>query len=437
MQLSSPALSGSPQRECFGHILRAALAAVEPEAATRRQLGWLGRDSIRIGSVLLPTPRSVSLLSVGKAALPMARGALQALEGRVERVLVVAPERAEIEFDGAFDCIVAEHPLPGAGSLRAGSAAKQLAGSLGEGDLLLACISGGSSSMLFAPRGASAQAIARATNTCMRAGLPIERLNRVRAALDELKFGGLAHLAVPADCGALILSDVPGDDMDLVGSGPTRRRDNPSMRPQLEALGIWDTFDEAVQAELALDHGGYPRAKRAPFDLLVAANADARKAAGDRAAAAGYEVISLGNTLQGEARGAGARFVSACDEPSTRALAPGRRCVIAGGETTVRRTGEGRGGRTLEFGYGVAQAIAGRPNVSVVCFTTDGLDGNSGAAGVVVDGTTLERAASGGVDLHGAAEDNDLGPAFAALGDLIITGATGTNVCDLALWLED
>jgi len=279
--------------------------------------------------------------------------------------------------------------------------------------------------------------IAELTRIAMNAGMPIAELNQARAAMDQLKFGGLAHLAGPADCGALILSDVAGDDLDLVGSGPTRRRAIPCMRAPLEAAKVWSTLSPAMHARLGRAHEALPPAKRARFDALIGANTDARRAAGERASEAGYEVISLGNTLHGDARRAALDFVAACDDPGTRTLAPGRCGVIAGGEVTVQVRGAGRGGRTLEFGFAVANAIAGRHNVTVLCVATDGQDGNSGAAGVVVNGSTIERAKALGLDLERASQRNDLAPAFETLGDLVHTGATGTNVCDLAIWLED
>ena len=208
------------------------------------------------------------------------------------------------------------------------------------------------------------------------------------------------------------------------------------MRAPLEAAKVWSTLSPAMQARLGSSHEAHPPAKRARFDALIGANTDARRAAGERAGEAGYAVISLGNTLHGDARQAALDFLRACDDPGTRTLAPGRCGVVAGGEPTVQVRGAGRGGRTLEFGFAVAKAITGRHKVTVLCGATDGLDGNSGAAGVIVNGSTIERARALGLDLERSAQNSDLEPAFEALGDLVITGATGTNVCDLAIWLE-
>jgi hydroxypyruvate reductase len=436
----SPAFAGDPVRALLGRFAAAALLAVEPESATRKQLGWLGNDSIRIGSVLLPQPRALHFICVGKAARPMARGALAALDAQLASLTLIdaSEKEADFDYDGLVHQFRAEHPYPGATSLEAGRHAASLARSLTKGELLLLAVSGGASSMMCLPHeGISVQEIADLTRSCMNAGIPIAELNCIRASVDQLKFGGLAHLAAPSDCGALILSDVSGDDLDLVGSGPTRRRAIDAMGPLLRDRGIWDELSATIRGQLDSPKPAAPRAARAPFDALVAANADARRAAGEAAELAGYEVISLGNSIRGDARAAGRGFVEACDDPGTRALAPGRCCIIAGGESTVRVSGGGRGGRTLEFGLEVARAIDGREHCHVLCLATDGQDGNSGAAGVVVDGRTMARARSAGLDVDTAADDNDLAGFFETLGDLVITGPTGTNVCDLAIWLED
>jgi hydroxypyruvate reductase len=344
---------------------------------------------------------------------------------------------------------VAGHPLPDERGLTAARAVESLVQPLQSGDTLVLLLSGGASALLPAPvPGVSLADKAATTSRLLRAGAGIAELNAVRKHLSRLKGGGLARIAFPARVHALVLSDVVGDDLSTIASGPTvpdpttfhdaldvlRRRGTldlvpPSVRRHLEK-GVAGEVDETPKA-------GDPIFRRTSV-RIVGSNRLTVEAAAAEARRQGFRTLVLTTRLEGEAREAARVLVSVlreCVEASRPAAPPV--CLLAGGETTVTVRGSGRGGRNQELVTAAARALAGFPVEAVVAsLATDGVDGASDAAGGVADRGSVARAEALGIAPPEVfLDENDSSGFLAALGDQIVTGPTGTNVVDLAIFL--
>lgn len=433
----------SGQRLLALQILRAALAAVDPAEAVQRHV-QRNCASLTIGDRQLDLSAIGRIVAVGggKAGGPMAQALETILDDRLEHgwVNVKSGHRAPTRVVHLHE---AGHPLPDAESVRGSLAIRQYLTGLGESDLVLGLISGGGSALLTLPReGISLTDLQETTERMLRAGADITQLNTVRKHLDLVKGGGLARLAAPARLITLVLSDVVGDPLDVIASGPTVP--DPSTfadaRRVFEQLGLTGKLPTAVESLLERGAKGEEPETPKPGDpiftrtetIVIGSNARAAQAAVETATHQGWTVLDLGSRLEGEARevgrvlGALARSV----QQEGRPVSPPA-CIIAGGETVVTVRGTGRGGRNQELALGAALVIHGLSDVLVVSLGTDGTDGPTDAAGAVADGTTLMRARALGHDPHTALAQNDSYAFFDALGDLIITGPTRTNVNDL------
>ncbi len=390
--------------QALAAALTAALRACDPGAWIAERVRF-DRDAVRLGALVLPRRAGarVHVLAAGKAAPAMADALARALEHEPDATLWAVSKR-----DGAPPCShprvvgrVAAHPLPDGDSVAAAHEALARAAACGPDDLLLLALSGGASSLLCAPApGWTLTTVRERIASLQRVGAPIERLNRERAAIDRVKHGGLAR-ACPGRTCALVLVDVAGDAAaaaGVVGSGP------------------------AWLPERDVPH------------VVVADNRTAVEAAMSRLALALPQgCVHRGAPLVGPAHVAGRALAAAALARRTEAPA----VLVAGGETTTEIVGPGRGGRTLELALGAARVLAGQRGVTVAVFATDGDDGNSGAAGAIVDGTTLQRLAARGIDVDAALARSDSDAPLLALGDRIVTGPTRTNVCDLAIaWID-
>lgn len=451
-------------REHAVRLHRAAIEAADPRGAVLRRLRLAG-DGVVAGphEVPLPAGARLALIAAGKAAPAMTRGAIERLGDRVTAGLVVHPRGLDpgTGWPAWVRLLPASHPLPDEGSLAAGEAALTLAGSLAAGDLLLVLLSGGGSALLEAPiPPLTLPDLRGATRALQRAGADIGELNTVRRALSRLKGGGLLAAAGAARVATLALSDVMGDAPEAIASGPTV----PSPTGPEEALAV--IARRGLMAELpdvaaalarrvapgAAGAAGAPAAgplaagapgaggpatlrPDAPY-CVVGSNRIAAEAARAAAAEIGFDARIETLAFSGEARAAGARAGRAARgvrERGEPTAAPA--CLILGGETTVTVTGGGRGGRNLEVALGAAIAMEGTPRAAVLSFATDGVDGASDAAGALVTGETIGRARAAGLSPEGALERNDTDPFFRVLGDLWMSGPTGTNVNDLTLVL--
>ena len=316
-------------------------------------------------------------------------------------------------------------------------------------DLVLVVISGGGSALLELPRPGVSLADLRQTNgVLLRSGAAIHELNLIRTQLSQLKGGGLARLAHPARTLSLILSDVVGNPLASIASGPTvvEARPEPSAAlAVVERYGLRDQLPAGVLHYLT--HGTGPLLGDAPQvdNRLVGSNRQAGEAAAAAARDLGFAAEWLADDWQGEARDLGRRFAElVCRAPGPSPLRQRAspfaedqrpRCYVAGGESTVTVRGAGRGGRNQEAALAAAQVLDSLPNTAVATIATDGVDGPTDAAGALVTGDTLRRARALGLDVARALAENDSYPCLEALGALLFTGPTGTNVGDLLVGL--
>ncbi len=411
-----------------------ALAAVEPGAAVEEALtgGGAAAGLAKTGG---SRPSRVRMLAVGKAADAMARAALRLVP--IESGILVTSQPSMLPPD-RVRTVVASHPLPDEGSLEAGRESLALVADLDPGDLLLVLLSGGASAMLEAGPVPLAD-LRTCYEALLQSGLDIRSLNEVRKGLSRVKGGRLAERAVMrgAHVVSLIVSDIVGDPIADIGSGPTAPSSSRGARGRkiLEDANLWNTMPTSVKRTLGgsegieswRDRSGLVRA------FIIANNETACKAAMEEGERRGYRTRILTTSLQGEAREAGPRFV---EDALSWIDTASRRATIAGGETTVTVCGTGRGGRNQEFVLSSVEKLERKPAVVLSC-GTDGADGNTDAAGAIADGETMSRARALRLDPEEFLEANDSCRFFQALEDLIITGPTGTNVADIQIVLED
>jgi len=400
-------------RELFDTTVRAAGPA--------RALGHFlddinGRDALVIGA--------------GKAAASMA-AALEARWTGGLRGLVAAPY-GHVESCSHIEVVEAAHPVPDDQGERFARRVLEAVRGLTPDDLLICLLSGGGSALLALPAPGLTLADKQSVNRqLLRSGAPIDEINCVRKHLSAIKGGRLAAACHPAELVTFAISDVPGDDPTVIASGPTV----PDPTTCADALAILQRRAIAAPAAV-VDWLRDPAAETPKVDdaifsdsrfHLIATPDSALRAAADAAAAAGVEVIYLGDAVEGEARAVGTEQAALAQEH----LAAGRRCLLlSGGETTVTVRGSGRGGRNTEFLLALACALQGAPGIHALAADTDGIDGAGDNAGAVLGPATWTRAQALGLDARAMLENNDGYRFFAALDDLVVTGPTRTNVND-------
>jgi glycerate 2-kinase len=465
--LLTDCLRAGPWGTPVTHILAAALGAVDPAAAVHRHLHRDG-DVLRAGDQTydLRAYERVFVVGTGKAGAPMAHAAAKLLGDRLAGGVVVVkgygdapklqiaerPESARLQVEEPnlqstiynLQFVAAGHPIPDERGVAGARRIAQLLEQATERDLVIALISGGGSALLTLPaEGIELAELQALTSILLRCGANINEINTLRKHLDQVKGGGLARLAHPASVITLILSDVVGNPLDVIGSGPTV----PDTSSFADAYAVLERYDVVADAPAPiverLRRGmagqiaetlkpGDPRFARV-HNLIVGSNLQAAEAALAAARAAGFNTLLLTTFLQAEAREAGrvlaavARELANSGQPLARPA-----CIIAGGETTVTLRGSGRGGRNQELALAAVADLAGLPDLALVALATDGGDGPTDAAGAVVTGATLDRARALGLDPAAHLARNDAYPFFDALGDLLKPGPTETNVNDLA-----
>ena len=423
-------------RESARSIFDAALAAGDVRPLVARALAGIAR----------PAQGRVLVVGAGKASGAMA-AAVETAWGDLITDGVVAVKDGHTVPTRTVRLLEAGHPVP---DERGAAAARQihaLAESAGADDLVLVLVSGGGSALTPAPVPPITLADKQAlTRLLLAAGATINQLNAVRKHCSLLKGGQLARAAAPARVEALLLSDVVGDPLDVIASGPT----TPDESTFAEALAILDRFGPRGRAPRAiverLERGARGEVPETPkpgdpiftrvANHVIGNNALVVDAAAAKARALGFTPHVLTRAFEGEAREAGARFVDLA-----RAIQAGRgpvaapACIIAGGETTVTIEGAGKGGRCQELALAAALAMSGMRDVVVLAAGTDGTDGPTDAAGGIVDGDSAARARARGVNPEARLAENDSNPVLAAAGDLVTTGPTNTNLLDLYLGL--
>jgi len=444
--MSANALPRSLARADLMRIYAAAVAAVEPRRAMSRALNGDAAGAKEVAAII-ERANGVRLLAVGKAAIGMAAATEEQLGDRLIEGLAIAPANLASGADAAAlrsRVISAAHPLPDETSLAAARAALEMAARAQPGELVMVALSGGASALLAMPAGLVTLANKIAiTAALMRAGATIRELNVVRKHLSAIKGGRLLAATAPG-VGVLtaILSDVPGNDLATIGSGPTIA--DPSTYS--DAIGVlkrrraWGRAPETVRDHLergaAGEFGetvkaGDPALARIT-NLIVGDNRMAVDGAAEAASALGYQVVR-GAELGGEANDVGRTVARQASE-----ISAARMCLVGGGEPVVTVTGSGRGGRaqqcSLAMAIELASVAAGRKILAMFA-GTDGIDGPTDAAGAIATPETVARAAEAGVDARAALARNDAYEFFKGLGDLVIIGPTGTNVADIMVAL--
>ena len=386
-------------------------------------------DPKRVVPGHLPEPSSgrTLLLAAGKAAASMSAAVEASWPSELEGMAVT-------RYGHSVTCrniqvIEAGHPLPDAAGRNAAEQFLKRASGLGPDDLLLFLLSGGASALLSQPRqGLSVDEKRRINQALLEAGAPIGDMNCLRKHLSAIKGGHLAAAAYPAHVVTLAISDVPGDDPAVIGSGPTA----PDPTSCNDALKIARRYaiDLPQAAKLALEQGKWETIK--PGDQvvsgsdyrLIARPVDALAAAAGVARGKGFEVIDLGSDLEGEARELAVQHANLARSLTGRVL-------LSGGEVTVTIDSPGRqGGPNCEYLLALALALDGEPGVHAIACDTDGVDGSGDAAGAVIGPDTLERARVAGIDAGSMLQNHDSYGFFERLGDLVVTGPTRTNVND-------
>lgn len=397
-------------------ILSASLKAVLPDEAVKRAL-------VR----LTPGKGRMLLVAVGKAGWQMAKAAADAL-GHVDGGVVVT-KYGHVKGDiSGVTCYEAGHPVPDGNSFSAASAALELVRNLTAEDTVLFLLSGGGSALFEQPL-IPGEELQDVTQQLLACGADIVEMNTIRKRLSAVKGGRFAQACAPARVFSIVLSDILGDPLDMIASGPAY----PDQSTSAQALAIAEKYGLSLSPTTqALLEKETPRTLDNVTTQITGSVRELCAAAAKACTALGYEPVLLTDRLDCEAREAG-RFLAnilRTHAGDGRALA-----FIAGGETVVRLTGQGLGGRNQELALAAAPGIAGLPGAAVFSVGSDGTDGPTDAAGGYVDGDTLAALEAGGLDVFRVLADNDAYHALKAVGGLIVTGPTGTNVNDVAVAL--
>ena len=421
-----------------------ALAAVEPGRLIKSKLSVRGGQLVvQDTSFALERFRRILVIGGGKAGGPMAKALESVLGDRITAGIVNVPDSQTSGRDGSGRIKLhrATHPLPSRAGIEGVELMLDLVGKPTKDDLIICLISGGGSSLLPMPReGVPLADKIEVTRWLLRAGATIQELNIVRKHLSSLKGGWLAQRLYPSVVLSLVISDVVGNRLDSIASGPLYP-DSSTFSDAVHVLkkfNVWERIPDSVTAELRRgEEGKIPetpkpgsRYFRNVSNVIIGSNDDASNAAVRRLKSRGQRPVLLTTSLEGEARFAGMFMGSvllhadAMPEPSS---------YVVGGETTVTVSGEGRGGRNQEFALGAALKTDGNKRVAMVALGTDGLDGATDAAGAIIDGSTIGRGRSLGFSPEEILRQNDTFRFFGSLGDLVMTGATGTNVNDIAV----
>jgi glycerate 2-kinase len=428
-------------------IFRAGVDAVDPARALKKHLRLEG-DRLSVGGTIydLSSFDRVSVIGAGKASAAMARAMEEILDGRIDRGFINTKYGQALSLE-QIQVTEAGHPVPDEAGYRGAQQIVRFLEQTNDKDLVFFLISGGGSALLPYPHeGLSLEDKQRVTKILLDAGANIHEINALRKHLSKVKGGRLAKIAQPATLISLILSDVIGDDLDSIASGPTvpDRSTFEDCRDILDKFHIADMlpsivvafFDKGIRGELEeTPKPGDPVFRRTQ-NLIIGSNILAVEAAEKKAVELGYNALILSSFIEGETRdvakvhAAIAKEILSSENPVKRPA-----CVISGGETTVTIRGKGKGGRNQEFSLAGAMEIEGLETVVLLSAGTDGTDGPTDAAGAIAEGKTVERARKLRLDPSRFLNENDSYHFFQALDDLIITGPTYTNVMDLRVVL--
>lgn len=439
-------------RDDLKAIYTAAIAAVNPVTALKSHV-------LRNGDILqlryrgqlhkefnLKEYKRVFVVGAGKATAPMARAVEELLGDRIHDG-VICVKYGYTDTLTRIRTMEAGHPVPDANGVAASQAIVAMLKTAGEEDLVISLISGGGSALLpLPPEPISLEDKRETTSLLLKCGADIHEINTVRKHVSLVKGGNLARAAEPATVINLMISDVVGDDMDVIASGPFV----PDRSTFRDAMGILDKYGlagrvpqqvfERISAGLSGDVGENPGqgdpAFRRVTNLIVASNIIALEAANVEAIARGYNSLILSSMIEGGAGDAARWHAGIAREilASSNPVGPPA-CVISGGETTVVVTGSGLGGRNMEFALHAALYIDGYERITIASIGTDGSDGPTDAAGAAVDGSTFDAARQLAMNIDEYFRTNDSYHFHEQLGNLIITGPTNTNTMDVRIVL--
>lgn len=435
-------------------LFSAAVDAVDPRKLIERTVR-LDRDRLvvrlprgreetqAVHEQIISIPERVIVLGAGKGAGFLAQGLEAVLESRIAGGVVVLPRGQDVQLQ-RIDLVRGEHPLPGPGSLAGAQRMRAVLGQKNEHDLVCFCLTGGASSLLVSPAPGISLADKLATNQLLiECGADIHAINTVRKHLSTIKGGGLARWVFPSPLVSFVLSDVIGDDLSTIGSGPTVPDPTTFAKAWnvIKQFALTERLPASVREYLERGRAGQEEETPKPGDaifahvsnILIGSNRLALEAAATAARALGYAPSIIDEPQSGDTTNAARGFA----EQLRKVLAKtgGPVCVLAGGETTVHVTGTGKGGRNQEFALVAAEVLQNESGWVLLSAGTDGIDGPTDAAGAFVDGDSITRARAAGLDPQTALANNDSYPFFAALDDLFRPGQTGTNVMDIKIAL--
>lgn len=425
--------------------LEAAVNAVDPKKIIESKLS-LKNQVLKVNeySFDLKKLKNVYVVGGGKASGSMAEALEHVLSNRITDGLVNIP-LGDKHKTGIIKLHKASHPIPDESGVEGTRRMRAIAEQAEENDLVICLISGGGSSLMPLPRGKiSIEDKRKVTDALLKCGAAINEINTVRKHISEFKGGWLAKKAYPATILNLILSDVLGDPLDFIASGPTVP-DTTTFSDAvkvLEKYRLWDKVPASVRKVLSDgEKGVIPETPKAGdeafkrvYNVVIGNCRSASLAAYESLRSDGLSALFLTSLLEGEARHVGvmlasiAREIVASGNPVSKPAA-----LVAGGETTVSVVGNGRGGRNQEIALAAALKLNGLDGAVVASLSTDGVDGPTDAAGAIADGKTLARAAEAGVSAEKFLAENDSYNYFSRLDDLVFTGPTGTNVNDVSV----
>ena len=425
--------------------LESTLNAVDPKRIIKSRIS-LQNSVLKVNGYSFDLKRfkHVYVVGGGKASGSMAEALEQILSEHITDGFINIP-RGTKHKTKVIKLHETSHPIPDETGVKGTRRILEIAEKAGENDLVICLISGGGSSLMPLPRGdISIVDKKKITEALLKCGATINEINTVRKHISDFKGGWLAKKAYPATVLNLILSDVIGDPLDFIASGPTVP-DSTTFHEAVKILKkyeLWNTVPESIRKVLSDGEKGLiPETPKADdqvfkkvFTVVVGNNRFASLAACESLRSNGLNTLLLTSTLEGEARYVGtvlasiAREISISQNPVSKPAG-----IVAGGETTVTVKGKGLGGRNQEIALSAALKLEGMNGVVLASLSTDGVDGPTDAAGAIVDGKTLERAANKGLNPEEFLAENNSYNFFSELGDLIFTGPTGTNVNDVSV----
>lgn len=428
-------------------FFNAGLKAVNPAVAVKRELKRLGED-LFVGDkgIDLSVLKHIHVIGFGKASVAMTKAVEGILADRITSG-VICTKYGHGGLLKHVSTVEAGHPIPDHNGRMGAEQVLSIASNATEKDLVLCLISGGGSALIpLPPPGVTLEEKQMTTRTLLACGATIHEINTVRKHLSKIKGGFLAKAAYPATLISLILSDVVGDDLDVIASGPTVP-DRSRFSDCLSILKKYDIAGELPPAVMAYLRAGAdgkvpetPKPGEPCFEkshyAVIGSNLDAVQAAGEAAKRSGYNTLILSSMIEGETRET-AKVLTAMAKEILKSgnPIPKPACLLSGGETTVTIRGNGTGGRNQEFVLASALEISGLDDIVVFSAGTDGTDGPTDAAGAVADGRTCSRGKRLGMNPETHLRQNNAYPFFKKLEDLVITGPTQTNVMDLRMML--